>query len=154
MKRLVIRFEQSCGTGVYYGGGVANNYVEFERHPLPIHDAGLLEWRWEYTEEARYEWFFGFGTLAQARAWFYRWDCLEAMRREGDRLKVYAIEDDADGVVVGYSQTVFRIAEAELIAEFDPTDLHHPQFQDTLYALNEAANNLPTIKSIVDNIEF
>lgn len=154
MKRLIIRFEQPCGIGVYYGGGVANMYVELGRHPLPEQDAGLREWLHEYTEEGRSEWFFGFGTLAQARAWFYRWDVLEAMEREGDKLKVYAIENDEDAVVVGYSQTVFRIAEAELVAEFNPTDLHHPQFHDTLHALNEAVNNLPKIQDIIDNIEF
>jgi len=154
MKKLILRFEQSDGCGVYYGGGVANDFIEAERHPLPEQDGGLREWYEEHTEEGRYNFLFGFGTLAQARAWFYDWDCLESMEGEGDRLKVYAVENDEDAVVVGYSQTVFRIAEAELVAEFNPTDLHHPQFHDTLYALKEAVNNLPTIKSIVDNIGF
>ncbi len=154
MKRLIIRFEQSDGCGVYYGGGVANEYVESERHPIPEQDAGLGKWRQEYTAEDRSEWFFGFGTLAQARAWFYDRECLEAMEEEGNRLKVYAVEDDADVVVVGYAQTVFRILKAELVAEFNPTDLHHPQFHDTLHALNEAVNNLPKIQDIIDNIDF
>lgn len=153
MRRLVLRFEQSDGCGVYYGGGVANDYVEAERHPLPEQDGGLRQWYEEHNEEGRYNYLFGFGTLAQARAWFYNWDCLEAMQADGDRLKVYAVENDEDAVVVGYSQTVFRIAEAELVAEFDPTMLHHPEFDTTLDKLYNVVNNTKPLSYYIDAIK-
>lgn len=128
---LILRFEQADGTGVYqFGPEIPFDEV---RHPLPEADGGLQGWLHEHTYMERQAFFFGFDSVYQARSWFYDWKVLETLENHGAKLRVYAVPDWA--VYVGFAQTVFRIAEAELVAEFPPTDLHEADFDDTIEEL-------------------
>lgn len=132
--KLILRFEQADGSGIYQG----DLYIPYDvtRHPLPEHDGGLQGWMHEHSVIERDKFFFGFDGVDQARAWFYDWEVLVKMEDCGANLRVYAVPDWA--VYVGFAQTVFRIAEAEFVAEFDPTALHHPQFDETYTTLYNA----------------
>lgn len=132
--KLILRFEQSDGSGIYQG----TTYIPYDvtRHPVPEADQGLREWRLLYTMGEREQFFFGFDGVEQARAWFYDYNVLSTLEAHGCKLVVYAVEDEH--VHVGYAQTVFLIVHAELVAEFDPTALHHPQFDETYTALYNA----------------
>ena len=128
---LILRFEHGEGGGIYqYGPEIP---FDATRHPLPEADGGLQEWMNTHTYEERELYFFGFDSVDQARAWFYDWKVLETLENHGAKLRVYAVPDWA--VYVGFSQTVFRIDEAELVAEFQPTDLHEDDFYDTIEEL-------------------
>lgn len=129
---MVLRFEHADGTGIYQSGP----YIPYDatRHPLPEADGGLRDWVHEHTLEERENFFFGFDSVHQARSWFYDWKVLVTLENYGAKLRVYAVPDWA--VYVGYAQTVFRIAEAELVAEFQPTDLHDADFEDTIEELD------------------
>lgn len=120
--------------GIYQG----TSYIPYDaaRHPLPESDYGLREWREMHSRSARERFFFGFNSVKQARAWFYNWDVLNIMKEHGGKLVAYAVVDEH--VHVGYAQTVFTIEHAVLVAEFDPTDLHHPQFDEIYDALYNA----------------
>lgn len=129
--RLVLRFEQRGGAGIYQCGPE----IPFDaaRHPLPEADGGLQGWLHEHTRLERQAFFFGFDSVYQARSWFYDWKVLVTLENYGAKLRVYAVPDG--DVYVGYAQTVFRIAKAELVAEFRPTDLHEVNFDATLEEL-------------------
>lgn len=130
--RLVLRFEHMDGEGIYQYGPV----IPFDatRHPLPENDGGLQGWLQEYTYLEQVAFFFGFDSVYQARSWFYDWKVLTTLENCGAKLRVYAVPDWA--VYVGFAQTVFRKAEAELVAEFQPTDLHDADFEDTIEELD------------------
>lgn len=132
--KLILRFEQPDGMGIYQG----TLYIPYDaaRHPLPEADHGLREWRDMYSGSARERFFFGFNSVEQARSWFYNRDVLERMEERECKLVAYAVEDEH--IHVGYAQTVFMIEHAVLVAELDPTDLHHPQFDETYDALYNA----------------
>ena len=132
---VILRFEQADGMGVYQCGP----YIPYDatRHPLPVNDGGLQEWRTEYSAEERENFFFGFDSVEQARAWFYDWKVLVTLRDYGAKLRAFVVPDHA--VHVGYAQTVFRIRHAELIAEFEPTVLHNENFCDVYDELVDAA---------------
>lgn len=129
---LILRFEHADGTGIYQSEPVIP--YDATRHPLPQADGGLQVWCDEYSVEERENFFFGFDSVHQARSWFYDWKVLVTLENYGAKLMVYAVPDWA--VYVGYAQTVFRIAEAELVAEFQPTDLHDADFEDTIEELD------------------
>lgn len=130
--QLILRFEHADGGGIYqYGPEIPYDSV---RHPLPECDRGLQEWRRTHTPKERELYFFGFDSVDQARAWFYDWKVLVTLEHYGAKLRVYAVPEWA--VYVGFAQTVFRIDEAELVAEFKPTDLHNDTFEDTIEELD------------------
>lgn len=130
--RLILRFEHEDGTGVYqFGPEIPYDSL---RHPLPEEDGGLREWMHEHTYMERQEFFFGFDSVDQARAWFYDWKVLVALQNCGAKLRVYAVPDWA--VYVGFAQAVFRIDVAELVTEFQPTALHDADFEDTIEELD------------------
>lgn len=131
--RLVLRFEHADGGGIYQSGPIIP--YDSERHPLPECDGGLREWMRDYTFIERELYFFGFDNADQARSWFYDWKVLVTLENYGAKLRVYAVPDWA--VCVGFAQTVFRIDEAELVAEFKPTDLHNATFDDTIEELDK-----------------
>lgn len=130
--RLILRFEHEDGGGIYQFGPEIP-YDEL-RHPVPERDGGLQEWMDTHTPEERELYFFGFDSVDQARAWFYDWKVLVTLEHYGAKLRVYAVPSWA--VYVGFAQTVFRIDEAELVAEFKPTDLHNANFEDTIEELD------------------
>ena len=129
---LILRFEHGEGGGVYqYGPEIPFDEV---RHPLPENDGGLRDWIHEHTFLEQQAFFFGFNSVHQARSWFYDWKVLVTLENYGVKLRVYAVPEGA--VYVGFAQTVFRIAEAELVAEFQPTVLHDADFEDTIDKLD------------------
>lgn len=132
--KLILRFEQPDGMGIYQG----TSYIPYDaaRHPLPESDYGLRKWREMYSRSARERFFFGFNSVKQARAWFYDRNVLNIMEEHGCKLVAYAVEDEH--IHVGYAQTVFMIEHAVLVAELDPTDLHHPRFDETYQTLYNA----------------
>lgn len=139
--RLVLRFEHAQGGGIYQSGPVIP--YDSVRHPLPQADGGLQDWIHEHTPKERENFFFGFDSVYQARSWFYDWKVLVRLENYGAKLRVYAVPYWA--VYVGYAQTVFRIAEAELVAEFYPTDLHEADFDDKIEKLEDKLNHLKTL---------
>lgn len=130
--RLILRFVNAGGGGIYqYGPEIPYDYT---RHPLPEEDGGLREWLHEHSDRERDKFYFGFDSVDQARAWFYDWKVLVTLQNCGAKLRVYAVPDWA--VYVGFAQAVFRIDEAELVAEFPPTRLHDADFEDTIEELD------------------
>lgn len=134
--RFILRFELN-GSGVYQTHISGLLKYNRERHPLPSEDGGLREWYAETLEFERDVYFYGFDDLKQARAWFYSQRDIEILTEHGAKLQVYAVPDDA--VVVGYTQTVFRITKAHFVAEFDPQHLHHELFDEVLETLYNVA---------------
>lgn len=139
--KLILRFEQADGSGIYQG----DLYIPYDvtRHPLPEHDGGLQGWMHEHSVIERDKFFFGFDSVDQARAWLYDWKVLVTLEHYGAKLRVYAVPDWA--VYVGFAQTVFRIDEAELVVEFKPTDLHDADFDGTIAALEDKLDRLGTL---------
>lgn len=130
--RLILRFVNADGGGIYQDGPEIP--YDSMRHPLPEEDGGLQEWMETHSYKERELFFFGFDSVDQARAWFYDWKVLVTLQNCGAKLRVYAVQDWA--VYVGFAQAVFRIDEAELVAEFQPTALHDENFDDTIEALD------------------
>jgi hypothetical protein len=132
---VILRFEQADGTGIYQSGPCIP--YNATRHPPPACDGGLKAWRDKYSAWERENFFFGFDSVEQARAWFYDWKVLLTLKQYGAKLRAYVVPDHA--VHVGFAQTVFLIRHAELIAEFDPTELHEDEFCDVYDELTDAA---------------
>lgn len=139
--KLVLRFQTNDGVGPYSAGGVAGDYFNCDAHPLPTHDGGLSHWWRTLSWDDAGQYLFGFCSVDQARAWFYEYECLEAMGEEdGIKLILVAVPDDA--VKVGFAQTVFKKHVGVLIAEFEPTALHLPEFEEVYKTLELEADKL------------
>jgi len=142
---VILRFEHADGLGIYQCGPVIP--CDVARHPLPACDGGLHVWRDEYSTAERENFFFGFDSVEQARAWFYDWKVLVTLEQHGAKLRAFVVPDHA--VHVGYAQTVFKIQHATLIASFNPTELHEADFCDVYEALvHTAAETYANIDNI------
>jgi hypothetical protein len=126
---LIFRIETDEGKGPYQRGWCMRTIAECRRHPVPQDDSGLADF-WKHCGD-KDSMFFGFGTTAQMRAWFYQDSWLKTLHEEGYQLSTYEIDDEPDvhGYVhacIGNTQAVFRRDRAKLIDTAQLIDLIDP----------------------------
>lgn len=99
-KRLIYRLQTRRGRGIYQDA-CKTPPTNRARHPLP-HEDCALRWGWR---SHRYEWHFGFASLEQLRAWFYRDEWLTRLGRDGVVLTVWEVPERY--VQIGNTQAIF-----------------------------------------------
>jgi hypothetical protein len=107
--RLIYRIETEDGRGAYKASSFEYDPV---RHPAPYEDSKLAPF-WMDLGPQQKDYFFGFGSQEQLRAWFYSDHMLLNLKRDGCHLSVYEVSIKESHI--GYSQAVFKKASAQLI---------------------------------------
>jgi hypothetical protein len=116
-KRLIYRIEDADGRGAYKvvnkRWGDKGPYEFSGRHPTPDDDSRL---RWDWLV-GQWQYFFGFSSEEQMRAWFYddRW--MYVMQDLGLRLTVWEVDEEDSRL--GNAQAIFKRDRAVLIETRD-----------------------------------
>ncbi|AQT27805.1 hypothetical protein HOR67_gp43 [Ralstonia phage RS-PI-1] len=120
---LVFRVEDAAGVGAYRSK--CHRHPEDDaRQPLPWEDRGLMApWAGLCDAGIHKDYFFGFGSLTQARRWFHDGDWRASAHEAGLRVSVYKVDAlacsplDRDAMLAyrGSKQVVFRKASAQLV---------------------------------------
>lgn len=105
----IFRFEDECGTGMYYTNTNANDVFEWDtvNHPVPNEDSLLMSNLSEKTGSCSIKKIhkFGFSSMEQLRRWLYQDQWLIGLNRIGIKLAIYLCDEDS--VVVGHTQSIF-----------------------------------------------
>lgn len=121
----VYRLEMENGRGVYQSSvngsrpafnGIYTDYATGSNHPPPWRDRGMSRF-WDSLEITgqSLRWFFGFTSLEQLQAWFYRADDRTRMADNGVVMRVYEVPEKS--FVAGQYQAIFRKEDAKLVLE-------------------------------------
>lgn len=165
MPTRIYRIEREDGVGVFEAGLVYTyrQGTGYDGHdpysmPRPLDDPGLqAEWsklrqgpngKAAYAYQAYY---FGFTTLEQLVTWFPASEGRAKMAKEGAKLRVYEAED----VLIGLHQIVFKRSEAALVAELDlvnfqPRDELPSQLGDESHDRHEPRPEVQPVRSVRD----
>jgi hypothetical protein len=117
---LVYRIENKNGYGAYQVGanwswsGMVGPY-DNAQHPQPETDSALAPFWKELTN--RIDWYFGFASKEQMRAWFYADEWLQALKDAGARLSIYKVHKAR--FHAGHTQAIFKKGQAELVEVAD-----------------------------------
>lgn len=115
----VWRVQTLDGSGAYMEDACDFAYDCDGRHPGPYNDIGLQFFWSSLTTGQRSEWFFGFKSLAQYKAWFHKASWRSHLAKfknsygEGLYLVRFKVRDE--DLVRGFSQVIFRRAMAQEI---------------------------------------
>ena len=116
--RKIWRLEHKDGAGIYASGiavCVMESILASARHPMPHDDVGLRD---VWGDVGSCDWYFGFASLAQYRAWFFKRAHRKAFEMAGAVLRLYVVP--AHSYHRGMNQAIFIRAQAHVVQERSP----------------------------------